>query len=427
MKARILSNLNWLLADKVVRLVGGLFIGVWIARYLGPERFGLLNYALAFVALFGTVAKLGMDQLVVRDLTREPEREGEILGTVFVLKLVSAVLGVALVIPAAWLTQQGDISFIILVAVIAAGMMFNPFDVYDIYYQSHVLSRHVVLSRGAAFLLITAMRVGLILGEYPVVYFAAASTMEIALGSAFVAWAYMRNRRKTGKWLFAWIATAKLLKSGWPLIIGSALVIIHTRIDQVMIGAMLSNVDVGIYGAAVRLSDVWLFVPALIVQTLMPYFSTIRESNADLYRARLIQLYSIMFWLGALVGVFTIAFGGYFVVLIFGEPYRDAYLPLTLTVWTGIFISQALARGIWTIGEDMQGYRLASNLIAVPVNILLNWTLIPNYGIIGASSASFVSIGFGTWVVPFLFKSMRESNRQMLLAINPKYLLRSAT
>jgi O-antigen/teichoic acid export membrane protein len=423
MRARILANLNWLVADKILRMAGGLFIGVWIARYFGPDQFGVLNYAIAFVALFGVVANLGINQIVVRELARFPQREGEILGTVFILKLVVSLVVLPLVILSAWISQDGDWLFTVLVSVIAFGMVFNALDVYDIYYQAHVLSRYVVIARSTAFLCFSAVRVVLILGEQPVVYFAATTTLELALGGGILVWLYRRKQAVVSKWRFNRELMVSFLRDGWPLIVSSALMVIHTRIDQVMIGQMLGNADVGIYGAAVKLSEAWLFIPMLIVQTLMPYFVKIRESNLNFYHARLIQLYSIMFWLSVLIGVLTVGVGESFVVLLFGEPYRDAFLPLAVTIWTGVFISQSLARGIWMIGENLQGYRLASNLIAVPINITLNWLLIPEHGIVGASVASFVSIGLGTWAVPFLFMSMRESNRQMLLSLNPKYLL----
>lgn len=424
MKARLVANLNWLVTDKMLRLVGGLLIGVWTARYLGPEDFGLLNYALAFVALFGTVAKLGIDQVVVRDLGRAPDKERAVLGTVFVLKLAASVIAFFLVLAAAWIVRGGDFSFTLIVAVIAVGMLFNALDAYDLHYQAHLLSRYVVLSRGAAFLIFMAVRAALILGEFSVVYFAAVATLEIAIGSAFLFLTYTRRQSPRRNWCFDRTVMKQLLTDGWPLIVSSALIIIHTRLDQVMIGQMLGNAAVGIYSAAIRLSELWLFIPGLVVQTLMPYFVKIKATNAKLYNARLMQLYSIMFWLGAFMGLVITIFGEFFVVTLFGESYRDAVLPLTLTIWTGIFISQSLARGIWMIGENMQGYRLANNIIAVPINITLNWLLIPKYGVVGASVASLASIGFGAWVVPFMFKSLRSSNTQMLMAINPKYLLR---
>ena len=51
---RIMGNMGWLMFDRIVRMGMGLFVGVWVARYLGPIEFGSLNFAVAFVALFAT-------------------------------------------------------------------------------------------------------------------------------------------------------------------------------------------------------------------------------------------------------------------------------------------------------------------------------------------------------------------------------------
>ena len=65
---RYFANTSWLFAEKVLRVVIGLFIGVWVARYLGPEKYGLLSYAQSFVGLFTAIATLGLDGIVVREL-----------------------------------------------------------------------------------------------------------------------------------------------------------------------------------------------------------------------------------------------------------------------------------------------------------------------------------------------------------------------
>ena len=422
MSTQLFINLNWLLADKILRIIGGLVIGVWIARFLGPEQFGVLSYASAFVALFGTIAKINIDMVVVRDLTRTPDKEHAILGTVFTIKFFASLISLILVFSFAWVTQDGNIEFVVLVMVIAAGMIFNVLDAYDIYYQAHVMSRHVVFAKGISFLFFSAVRIALILFKSSVVYFAAASTLEIAFGGLLLVWVFRGTKKAAPKWHYDRQIMISLLRDGWPLIVSSALIVIHMRIDQVMIGQMLSNAEVGIYSVAIRLSEAWLFVPQIIVQTVTPYFVRLRESNLVFYQIRLLQLYSIMFWLSVLVGVLTTFFGKFFVALLFGEQYQNAYLPLVLTIWTGIFISQTIARGIWMIGENLQGYRLINNLITVPMNIALNWFLIPIYGVVGASIASLISMGIGAWIIPFLFKPMRVSNKQMLLGINPKYL-----
>lgn len=423
MRARVLSNLNWLFVDKVLRLAGGLVIGVWVARYLGPEQFGILNYALAFVALFGAVAKLGFDQVVVREIIDTPKKESVILGTTFTLKLFAGFIAFILALFAAWVTHNGDQPFMVLITVVAVGIMFNALDAFDIYYQAHLLSRFAVFARCLSFLVFSVVRVVLIVGKYPLVYFAAIATLEIALGGLVLIWLYHRKYAIEKKWHFHRETMVSLLSDGWPLIISSALIVLHTRIDQVMIGQMLGNAELGIYSAAIRLSESWLFAPLIIVQTVTPYLMKLRGSNPPYYQLRLLQLYSLMFWLGVIAGGSTILFGKFFIVLLFGKEYHAAYFPLVFTIWTGIFISQSIARSVWMVGENLQGYRLVANLVAVPTNIVLNWFLIPLYGVIGASIASLVSIGASTWLLPFMFKSMRASNKQMLLSINPKYLL----
>lgn len=72
--------------------------GVYVARYLGPERFGLLSYAGSFVGLFTALATIGLDGIMVRKLVKNLKRRDELLGAAFRLKADGAVmlwLGVA--------------------------------------------------------------------------------------------------------------------------------------------------------------------------------------------------------------------------------------------------------------------------------------------------------------------------------------------
>lgn len=421
MRKQFLANLNWLFIDRILRIAGGLVIGIWVARYLGPGDFGLLNFALSFVALFGVVGRLSLDPVAVRELTKHPEKEKEILGSVLRLKLWGGAAAAVLVLPAAWLAQPDNPLFVALVAILAIGILFNATDAIDIFYQARVLSKYVVRARMYAFLAISLVKVGLILGGFSVVWFALAGTVEVALGAVMMAWAYHRREGK-GRWDWRSGAEMRLLKDGWPLVASSLLIVIHTRIDQVMIGQMLDEAQVGLYSAAVSISEAWLFAPGLIVQTVMPYFVQLRERDPEAYHRRLMQLYSAMFWIGAAAGIAAILFGKQFILLLFGESYAGSYGPLVFIIWTGIFAAQTVARGIWLISENLQVYRLFTNLISVPANVILNYLWIPEYGINGAAAASLVSIGVGSWFVPLLFASLRKSNLDMMRSVNPRYL-----
>ena len=58
--SKILSNAGWLLGDRMLRLIAGLVVSICLAKYLGPDDFGLLNFAMAFVGMFAIFATLGI-------------------------------------------------------------------------------------------------------------------------------------------------------------------------------------------------------------------------------------------------------------------------------------------------------------------------------------------------------------------------------
>ena len=77
-------------AEKILRMIVGLFVGVWVARYLGPANFGLFSYVQSFVGLFSVIATLGLDDIVVRELVKDNSRSNELLGTAFGLKIIAS-------------------------------------------------------------------------------------------------------------------------------------------------------------------------------------------------------------------------------------------------------------------------------------------------------------------------------------------------
>lgn len=61
-----------------------------------------------------------------------------------------------------------------------------------------------------------------------------------------------------------------------------------------------------------------------------------------------------MFWMSAFVGLVTTFFGEYIIILFFGEIYKDAFIALSLSIWTGIFVSIGLSTSFWVISENLQ-------------------------------------------------------------------------
>ena len=165
------ANTSWLFAEKILRMVIGLFVGIWIARYLGPDRFGLLSYAQSFVGLFSAIATLGLNGIVVRELVKYPKKEDEIMGTVFVLKLFGAFLTLIILYIAIHFTSN-DIYTNILIFIIASATIFQAFNVIDFYFQAKVMSKYVVLANSFTLLFSSFVKIILIINQAPLVAFA---------------------------------------------------------------------------------------------------------------------------------------------------------------------------------------------------------------------------------------------------------------
>lgn len=425
MKKRILKNISWLFFDKIIRIFGSLVVGIWVARYLGPEQFGILNYAIAFITFFSLFANLGLRTIVIRELTKYPERKFELLGTTFILKLVGTLFSLLVIYIVISHVKSDNLLIQKVVLIIGAIYFFQVFDTINYFYQAKILSKYEVIAKDSAFIIVSFIKIYLIIYDYELVYFAYANLFDSFLATCFILLIYLTQGNNLKNWKFDFSIAKELLKYSWPLAATTLLVTIHMRVDQLMIDYYLDIEQLGIYSVAVRLSEFWYFIPSIISNTLMPYFVQLRERDNRAYFSRLMQLYSIMFWFGVSVGVFVIFLGQEMIIILFGEAYKNAYSALVLNIWSGIFVSQALARSIWMISENLQKYRLYNNIVAVNINIIGNMLLIPILGIGGAALSTLLTQLLGTWMFSFLWKPLRQSTFAMIKSINPLYLLGS--
>jgi O-antigen/teichoic acid export membrane protein len=407
----------------MVRLTVGLVVAIWVARYLGPKNYGILNYGIAYTAFFSLFVKLGLNKIIVREIVKHQEYRDLYLGTVFFMKLTGSAIAITLIALSLSFTESNQ-TVKITIFLISLGFIFQSLDIIDFYFQANLLSKYVVIARTISFVSTSLLKIIFIIYNLEVFYFAFAFSLELLLGSILLLLAYKLTGHNPFRWQFDRKIAFHFLRDSWPLAINIFLVAIHIRIDQAMIKSFLDLEQLGVFSVAVKIADYWYFIPAIIIQTLMPYFVKLRETNYQFYEYRLIQLYSMMFWMGTFVGIVTVIFGEGFINILFGSNYIGAYQVLVYSIWKGIFLSQALARGIWIISENVQFYRLAVNLLAVMTNVILNCYLIPAMGIAGAGLSSLLSIGLSTWIYGLFIDPLKYSTISMIKSISPFYLFR---
>ena len=340
----VIRNTGWLFADNIVRMGVGLFVGVWVARYLGPEKYGLFSFALAFVVLFSPIASLGLDDIVVRDIVHDPDSKDDTLGTGFVLKFTGGLVSCIAAIATIFVLRPTDNLSHWLVGIIAAGSIFQSFFIIDCWFNSQIQSKYAVYARSGAFLICSVLRIVLIMTGASLLAFALAGTIEVVIGGLGLVIAYRLRGRGFKEWRSSLKRAKALLKDSWPLAFSIISIVIYQRIDQVMLQEMVGSREVGIYSVAVRLVDVWAFVPSAIYWSVYPSILEAKQASDALFYERLQRFYNLIALLSYAIAVPTTLLAQWLVPALFGKPYADAWPMLIVLIWANLFTSLEIAR-----------------------------------------------------------------------------------
>jgi O-antigen/teichoic acid export membrane protein len=401
------ANTSWLMGERILRMIVALFVGVYVARYLGPARFGLLSYAGSFVGLFGALATLGLDGIVVRELVKTPERRDELLGTAFGLKIGGAILLWVAILAAVPLTNN-DLQTNSLIAIIAFAAIFQAFNVIYFNFQAEVKSKYVVHAQLVQLVISSITKLVFIAIEAPLIWFALVYLLDAVVLAVGLSVMYLRNSGKLWYWQWKWQVATGLLRDSWPLILSGMVISIYMKIDQVMIKEMLGAEEVGLYAAAVRLSEAWYFIPMAITSSLFPAIINAKKQSEELYYQRLQKLYDLMVWMAVAIALPTTFLAPWVIELLYGEAYIGAANVLSIHIWAGVFVSLGVGQGKFWLTQNMQKQQFVITFSCSIINIVLNFILINSHGIIGAALSTLISYALGSLMFPYIIKDARK-------------------
>jgi PST family polysaccharide transporter len=405
---RALANTGWLFGDKIIRMGVGLLVSVWVARYLGPAQFGLFSYATAFVALFGAIASLGLPGIIVRDLVREPENAEEVLGTAFVLQFMSGLLLLVISVGVICWLRPDDMLARMMVAILGSSMVFKAADVAKCWFEAKVQSKQTIIIENLLFLFIAAIKVVLIQVGASLMAFVWVVLIETVLVSVGMLWIYQRRTGALVRWKLQLIRAGHLLKDSWPLILSGLAAIFYLRVDQVMLGQMLNDRTVGIYSAAVRISEVWYFIPYAVSASVFPYLVGEKSHDEENYRRKFQELYDFMVALALMISIPVAIFSKPLIQLLYGDDFSSAASVLTVHVWALAFVFLSASSGKWFIIQGLQKYVFYRAFCGAIVNVLLNLLLIPVMGANGAAIATVLSLFVSGFAVNYFMIHTRE-------------------
>lgn len=404
----ILTNSVWMMSEQIFRLLVGLAVGIWVARLLGPAKFGELSYALSFASIFGIVATLGLNRILVRNLvtaSAELDMLNKLMSTVFAMRLAAATVMYTICVLGSWITGE---QFVLLVGLVAGGFFFSASDCIELYFQSKMQARATASARLMSFAAATGIRVMLLVAEADVLAFAAVTLFEY-IAAAFV---LQVTYRRTGMRLMLravdWSLAKKLLLESWPEIIAGFSGLLFMRLDQIMLQHMVGGEAVGAFAVAARMSEIWYFIPIAIVASAFPKLTEIRKQDPQKYLKTLQLLTTGLLLISYIVVLLASFFAENVILLLYGRNYHPSVEILIIYVWCGVFLILAQTSGIWIVAEEKIKLNLFRSILGCSINVIANFFLIPLYGGRGAAFATLISFIFAYFIFDFFAPSMRH-------------------
>lgn len=408
---RYFKNTSWLIAEQFLRIIAGLLVGIWVARYLGPQQFGLFSYALAFTAIFAGIAKLGLDGIIVRELINHPDKRDAYLGTAFWLKVVGSII-VMLLMAAVIPFTNNDATTNLFIFIIACGLVFQSFEVVEFYFQSQVLAKLISICKIIQLSLSSLIKIYLVITESELIWFVLVTTFDtLSLAICYFS-AYRLQKMNLFYTCFNFIIAKRLLKDSWPLVFSSIVVMIYMRIDQIMIKQMLGEYEVGIYSAAIRLSEAFYFIPTIITASLFPAILNAKKISHELYMLRMQRLYTMMVWTAIIIAIPITIFSDWIVFVLYGNDYSTSADILMIHVWSGIFVFLTVSSGKYLTSEGLTRKIFYRNLSGMILNVMLNFKMIPLYGGVGAALATLASWFLAGYLYDFMDRTQWDMAKQ---------------
>lgn len=416
-KELVTKNISWLLSERVLRILLSFPVGVLFARYLGPEEFGKWNIALSIIAIINIIPNYASSGLVPKLVLEYKEKQLQVLLTTGAFRLVLSLF--SMLISALIATAFGLRN---VVFILAFSYIFQSFNNIEFYFHSIIKSKYAVIAKNGGFVAAILLKVIGIYFGLGLSFFAIAYIVEFFI-SFNILFIFYRNTTRRGKLLLNKEILKHYIRSGFHLLLSGMMSILYMKVDQLMIGKIIGDYEVGIYSVAVRISELFYMIPTAVCSSLLPVLIARKKEDQHSYEELFKLMYSFLFWFSAAFSILISIFGNFIINLLYGVEYTGSSIILVIHVWAGIAVSIGIASSQYLIIENKTKYSFYRTLIGLVSNLILNLLFILQYGGKGAAIASLVSYTIATYVI-FFFKDTRAHVYLMFKSINPKYILK---
>ncbi len=316
--------------------------------------------------------------------------------------------------------RAGDHRSELIVFIVSLSNLPLAWDVIDYAYQARIDARPIVIARNVSFAVSAAVRVALVLAGAQLLWFAWVISGEAALAAILMTLRSRAGGMHVTVRAATWQEARRLAVTSWPLVIAGLSVSIYMRVDQVMLGKLMGDVGVGLFSAAVRVSEALYFLPVAAAASVAPALTALHARSTCEYERRFRQLNRLLVWAALTVAGTFAVFSRPIIVTLYGPQYLQSAAVLAIHAWAGVLVSLGVCGSLWLTNAGLFRFSMYQTLAGAVVNVLLNLALIPRYGVIGAALATCAAQLASTVIALAVLPATRQLLRLQFAAVIPR-------
>lgn len=405
-KQRVRHNVQWLLSENIASMIFSFVASAIVARYLGPTQNGKINYCVAIFSLWTGMSNLGTSAVFQKEFLTDKFLHEELMGTGIVVGIIgggAAAIGAV----GTGILLRVDKTLLIYLGVIAIANLFKCIYIIQCFFLAQLLSRQYVKANVLLQAILLTLKVALIASQKSIIYFVSLYLVEGVLQFLFYMFLYYQEVGRK-KWKFSLSVMKEVCAQGFPQILSSIAVTIYMRSDQIMLGKVMGDAELGIYSVAVTLSEIGQFIPVAIANSELTRLVKIYGEDKKIFKKEYIFFIEKMVILTLVMVIGIELFAKMGIYIVYGEKYAGAVSIMRLYAISEIFVAIGMAEGPYININRIQKQHMYITCIAGGINIILNYILISKFGGKGAAIATIIAMAFQTIFLLHFFGSFKE-------------------
>lgn len=384
---KVFENSSWLLIDKISKLFPGILVLALMARHLGPRVFGIWNYTIAFSAIMASIAVLGMDKLVIKELMASEEDSPRIVSTIAFMRLTAALTCMLLSIFLVHLMNPGPV-YLLCIIFSSFTMLLQSFDVMDGFYQVSNSLKTVIVPKVTVFLVFCAIKCIAIFYNAPLLTFLWITLLELVTTYIWILGKYSLQFTPPSLRQVSLRMARRLLGDSWVLIMANLVVVLFMKVDNILLNMLATPEELGNYVVAVRISELWYALPTVVSTAMLPMLFRKKEQSHAAYLQTLGRWLRISCFISLSLAVVISLSAGMLMQLLYGSAYATAAGILRIHIWSAIPVFLMLVIVQYLFVEGKYKLYLYGNVVGLVLNVVINLLLIPHTGGKGAAIAT---------------------------------------